>query len=948
MQVQSSDQRGVERQQLFGTNADRIGIGGQKQRVVVLPEAEQLPNKRRSNARPELETIGDQNTGSNLSEPTSKRNDRPGRKASRVCGRSCTHGRTREHDDAFLERNDARSRKSTWGDEIDQVAQQRDLLPGDERRTRLARQPRRSHPQLHAKWGKFGIAQLPDLAHGRGSRRLDQMTPIDEARGPHQSLDPAGMPTEEEHLLARQAARGRRQRDGMAKPDFDRRAARHRSEQLDARGAVQHLERAGTRLTEAQEQARSSVVFEFHVVSRHRHLVAPEVRQHAIRESGCDEAECHVLESTPFRFATDPTKRKWNRTELKGLDQFDRIHAIGRDVSRYVICIDDHEFVGTRRDRLDQVIPKRSIAFAPANEDGRAPGEQATSGRDREPREPVPGVPIGRCATQDDRMSACTATRVFQGHRRQQVIEARFIAVGSEKRDEPVDRGKRDQEFPPDRDPPRVRLESLHTKAGLTGPDRLEQALSHVPTSLSGTDRRRTVLPWAGLTGPPKRAAREDEPSGGSGNRLASPTRKRVTLRPEIRAAMALEAAGELQEAARVFEYAGEYAQASILRLEHARTLRDAADRIDALREGCARNPGTTPESRALHLNLAEALLIESEHASDAARRRALELEAASALEEGGEGARAGELYESLGLLRRAATTYERTGEIAHLELVLEILERVDQHAASERQLEREIDYAIGDGRRRYAHSMLIEHVRSPASSRALALASAEGTFVRSASPSLITRLQLLESKLIHRLQIDLRWNVDRVTSIRAYPTFRIGRAPDAHLSLADARLSRHHVELALDMTSDEPRLAALDLGSKVGSFWNGEPIAAGEPCPLLDPGELALGSTSALEIHPVRGGRGHPIGAFIRARGAGSNERWTLFMPGGGPLWLAPDIRVPARLLFDRGFAILDFASRITAKLHGASIGTGASMELLVGDRIELVDAPLQLEVLA
>ncbi|MCH9679984.1 MAG: hypothetical protein K0V04_01015, partial [Deltaproteobacteria bacterium] len=43
---------------------------------------------------------------------------------------------------------------------------------------------------------------------------------------------------------------------------------------------------------------------------------------------------------------------------------------------------------------------------------------------------------------------------------------------------------------------------------------------------------------------------------------------RRASLRPEIRAALALEEAGELQEAARVFEYSGEHAQAALLRME--------------------------------------------------------------------------------------------------------------------------------------------------------------------------------------------------------------------------------------------------------------------------------------------------------------------------------------------------------------------------------------------
>ena len=159
-------------------------------------------------------------------------------------------------------------------------------------------------------------------------------------------------------------------------------------------------------------------------------------------------------------------------------------------------------------------------------------------------------------------------------------------------------------------------------------------------------------------------------------------------MRPEVRAALALEEAGELEEAARVFEHAGEHAQAALLRIEHARTLRDPADRLDVLREGCARNPGTTPQGRTLHLALAEALLDDPHAETDASRVRASQLEAARALEEAGEYARAGEQYETLGLLRKAATAYERGGEIGRLELVLEVLERIDDARKQERDLQ--------------------------------------------------------------------------------------------------------------------------------------------------------------------------------------------------------------------------------------------------------------------
>lgn len=409
---------------------------------------------------------------------------------------------------------------------------------------------------------------------------------------------------------------------------------------------------------------------------------------------------------------------------------------------------------------------------------------------------------------------------------------------------------------------------------------------------------------------------------------------RRASLRPEIRAALALEEAGELQEAARVFEYSGEHAQAALLRMEHARTVGDTGERLDVLREGCARNPGDTAEGRALHEALAEALLEQAQGEPDPSRRRSLELEAARGLEEADRGAEAGERYEQLGLLDRAARAYEKAGEITKLELVLEVLERREQEEAQAGALQDEVDRAVADGRRRQAHVLLTEHMGR------------RERMGRTGRPSLARRLSALESARPRAIALELGWNDGRVTSIRGRPRFVIGRSPDAELTLPGARLSRHHVELSLDGSDPSgPRLLVTDLGSRVGSFWDGDPLEPGEPLPLTERGELGLGMSATVDVVPLLGHQGEPVGALLRAS---RREAWHLFLPQGGPLVLAPGIRVPARVLFDRGWVVLDLASGVEADLGDHRLPTGAVVELLVGDRVSLVGAPLRLEVLS
>jgi FHA domain len=413
-----------------------------------------------------------------------------------------------------------------------------------------------------------------------------------------------------------------------------------------------------------------------------------------------------------------------------------------------------------------------------------------------------------------------------------------------------------------------------------------------------------------------------------------APLSRRASLRPEVRAALALEEAGELQEAARVFEHSGEHAQAAVLRIEHARTVADAGERIDGLREGCARNAGDTAEGRALHRALAQALLDEAAHEPDPSRRRSLELDAARGLEEADHGGEAGELYERLGLLDRAARAFERAGEIVKLELVLEVLERREQAEAEVAWIEAEVDRAVEDGRRRHAHVLLLEHMAG------------RERLGRSGRPGLAQRLAVLEAARPRALALDLRWN-GRVTAIRGCPRFVVGRSPDAQLSVeGGAQLSRHHVELSIDATDPAgPRLVATDLGSKLGSFWDGEPLEPGEPLPLSTPGELGLGGTVAVEVVPLHGHGGQPCGALLRV---GQRPAWHLYLPQGGPLVLAPDVRVPARVLFDRGWVVLDLGSGVSADLDRHRLPAGAAIELLVGDRVSLVGAPLVLEVLS
>ena len=276
---------------------------------------------------------------------------------------------------------------------------------------------------------------------------------------------------------------------------------------------------------------------------------------------------------------------------------------------------------------------------------------------------------------------------------------------------------------------------------------------------------------------------------------------------------------------------------------------------------------------------------------------------------------------------------------------MLEVLERQEQREAARRDLEREVDEAIRGGRRRYAHALLIEHVRGADSGTSTALAKLGSVPTPAvAPPGLVSRLSRLESRLCRRDRVDFGWGRGRTTAVRGAARFRIGRAPDAELSLPGARLSRYHVELSVDGTGERPRVVATDLGSKVGTFLDGDPLVPGEPMALEGAAEIGLGMAATVSVHPVTTADGGAMGAVLQAP---PHDGWYLFLPDGGPLWLAPDIKVPARLLFDRGYVVLDLASRIEADLGSERLPPGAEIELTLSDRITLVGAPLTMEVL-
>jgi tetratricopeptide (TPR) repeat protein len=420
-----------------------------------------------------------------------------------------------------------------------------------------------------------------------------------------------------------------------------------------------------------------------------------------------------------------------------------------------------------------------------------------------------------------------------------------------------------------------------------------------------------------------------DQQSSGDG-----PQREQTALRPNLRgrahlrAAFALEEAGELQEAARLFEYVGEHAQAAALRLEHAQTLRDEDQRLSVLREGAARNRGDTEQGSALHRSLARALLTHIEGMEDNARRRGLLVEAARALEEAGNSNEAGGIYEAMGMLSRASKAYEAAGEINKLELVLEVLERREAAEESLRQLEVDVDVAWQEGKRGLARTLIGEYLRD-----------AE-RLGRSPQMSLARRLADLDRLVPRgtRIHVEYRSGGEDAALVHVHlrPSLRLGRAPDADIRVSGAALSREHVIIRSESDAEgRPRICAVDQGTPAGTFWEGEALVPGVPHPLTERGQLGLGFATALDIAPIPSGGG-VIGALV----GGPDRAWELFLPHGGPLLLDPTTLAPAGVEMRGDFVTLVASRRASTWLEDQALGRGAIVELLTHDRLRLESA--------
>lgn len=304
-------------------------------------------------------------------------------------------------------------------------------------------------------------------------------------------------------------------------------------------------------------------------------------------------------------------------------------------------------------------------------------------------------------------------------------------------------------------------------------------------------------------------------------------------LSADYRAAVAAEAAGDLELAAERYALAGHREAAVRVHLARADRAQSRGDEIAALRDALHWAPEGSDERRAVARALGSALLARCKAEGVATERdRERVREAAVLLLEAGEHRAAGEAYAGLGDDAGAARAYRQGGLV---DLMEEALSREDDRSEREREVRQSFaDYELH--LRGGARDLAVEALR-----RCVAAAAGAGDYRR--------LLDDLESRRVAggRVGLQIRRG-DRVT-VTALPRVSIGRDPLCDLALRSAGVSRKHAEIEVTAAEGRPGLefALRDAGSRNGTRLGGLPIAG--VVPLRGTGSFALNDDCVVDF---------------------------------------------------------------------------------------------------
>lgn len=383
----------------------------------------------------------------------------------------------------------------------------------------------------------------------------------------------------------------------------------------------------------------------------------------------------------------------------------------------------------------------------------------------------------------------------------------------------------------------------------------------------------------------------------------------RKVFNADYRAAVAAEAAGNVDLAAERYGIAGDHEGAVRMHLARAQRAGDRQAEIGALRDALRWAEGDPNLLKQAASALGRALLakIEAEGVATA-RDKDKVREAAALLIDGGEYRLAGDALEKIGDHVAAANAYSAGGLVDKMETALAADDAANQRARTERDAFASYQTNMQIGRRDDARAEL---------ARGLEAAPNAGDYRR--------LLDELDTKLITGGRVELRRRGKPAVIACAATRVAVGRDPLCDLPLRTAGVSRHHAEIEIGATA--PRYSLKDSDSRNGTTLAGLPLAG--RVPLVGTGGFGLGDDCKIDFAVL----GDP-GVLVLTVTTGLDRGIVLIAaPEGERLDLAP-AGLACDVVFGAGRPFLGRGAAKTLDFNAAPLGQ-VRVQLIRGDRV-------------
>ncbi len=376
----------------------------------------------------------------------------------------------------------------------------------------------------------------------------------------------------------------------------------------------------------------------------------------------------------------------------------------------------------------------------------------------------------------------------------------------------------------------------------------------------------------------------------------------------DYRAAVAAEAAGNVDLAAERYALAGEHAGAVRMHLARAARAGNRLAEIGALRDAM-RWAGDEPDLRKQAAAALGKALWEGARAEGIAteRDRSKVREAAELLVAGDEYGLAGEALEAIGDPLAAANAYSAGGLVERMEQALAKDDRAAEKARDEKDAFAGYETAMRVGRRDEARAELM---------RAIVAADRAGEYRR--------KLDQLDTALLTAGKVELRRRGKPLVVACAAPKLVLGRDPLCDLTLRAGGVSRQHAEIEREADSQHAFMLR-DLDSRNGTTLADMRLAG--RVPLVDNGRIGLGDECALEFEAT--------GDHLILRVANGLDRGVAMIAGddGVRLDLAP-LGISLDIEFHHGRPYLGRGTCEEVTFNHEPLGD-VRVQLIRGDRI-------------